>query len=75
MLRSATNFWGGSVVKNLTVMQRLWEILWVQFLGQEDPVEEGMATHSSTLAMENPIDRGACWASVHWVTECPTRLK
>ena len=27
---------------------------WVQFLGQEDPVEEGMATHSSILAWRIP---------------------
>ena len=33
---------------------------WVQPLGQEDPLEEGMATHSSILASENPMDRGAC---------------
>ena len=25
---------------------------WVQSLGQEDPLEKGMATHSSTLAWE-----------------------
>ena len=28
--------------------------MWVQSLGQEDPLEEGMATHSSTLAWRNP---------------------
>ena len=33
-------------VKNLPAMQETW----VQFLGQEDPLEKGMATHSSTLA-------------------------
>ena len=33
-------------VKNLPAM---WET-WVQFLGGEDPLEEGMATHSSILA-------------------------
>jgi hypothetical protein len=27
---------------------------WVRSLGQEDPLEEGMATHSSTLAWEIP---------------------
>ena len=27
---------------------------WVQFLGQEDPLEKEMATHSSTLAWEIP---------------------
>ena len=28
--------------------------MWVQSLGQEDPLEEGMATHSSILAREIP---------------------
>ena len=27
---------------------------WVQFLGQEDPLEKGMATHSSSLAWRIP---------------------
>ena len=31
----------------------------VQSLGQEDPLEEGMATHSSILAWGIPMDRGA----------------
>ena len=37
------------VVKNLLPMQETEET-WVQSLGQEDPLEEGMATHSSILA-------------------------
>ena len=28
--------------------------MWVQYLGQEDPLEEGMATHSSILAQRIP---------------------
>ena len=28
--------------------------MWVQFLGREDPLEEGMATHSSMLAWRIP---------------------
>ena len=36
------------MVKNLPVM---WET-WVQSLGQEDPLEEEMATHPSILAWE-----------------------
>ena len=28
--------------------------MWVPFLGQEDPLEEGMATHSSILAWKIP---------------------
>ena len=35
----------------------------VQSLGQEDPLEEGLATHSSILAWRTPMDRGAWWAT------------
>ena len=28
--------------------------MWVRSLGREDPLEEGMATHFSILALENP---------------------
>ena len=38
-------------VKNLPAMQ---EMMWFQSLGQEDPLEEEMATHSSILAGEIP---------------------
>ena len=38
----------GSMVKNLPAMQETQ----VQSLGQEDPLEEGMTTHSSILAWE-----------------------
>ena len=37
------------MVKNLPAV---WET-WVQSLGWEDPLEEGMATHSSTFCLEN----------------------
>ena len=39
----------------------------VQSLGQEDPLEEGMALQYSCL--ENLMDRGACWATVHRVAK------
>ena len=54
-------FPGGSVVKNPPAMQKMQ----ARFLGQEDPLEKEMATHSSLLAWEIPMDRGACWATVH----------
>ena len=38
-------------------------------LGQEDPLEKGMATHSCILAMKNPMDREAWWATVHGVAK------
>ena len=43
-------------------------------LGQEDPLEEGMATHSSFLAWIIPMDRGAWWATVRGVANSKTRL-
>ena len=43
----------GSAVKNPPAMQEPQET-WVQFLGQEDPLEEGMASHSSILAWRIP---------------------
>ena len=41
----------------------------VQSLGWEDPLEEGMATHSRILVWRIPMDRGAWWAAVHGVAE------
>ena len=38
------------MVKNLPAMQKRW----VRSLSQEDPLEEGMATHSSILAWRIP---------------------
>ena len=54
------------MVKNLPAV---WEI-WVRILGQKDPLEKGMNTHSSVLAWrKNPMDRGAWRATVRGVTE------
>ena len=45
-----TGFPGGSVVKKTHVMQKMW--IW--YLGQEDPLEDEMAIHSSILAWRIP---------------------
>ena len=59
------------MVKNLPAMQETW----VQTLGWEDPLEKGMATHSSILGiLENSMDRGARWATIHGVVMSQTRL-
>ena len=42
---------------------------WVQSLGSEDPLEEGMTTQFSILAWRIPRDRGAWWATVRGVAE------
>ena len=41
----------------------------VQFLGLENPLEKEMTTHSSILAWELPLDRGAWRAIVHGVAK------
>ena len=58
------------MVKNLPGMLEIW----VQSLGWEDPLEEGMAIHSSILAWRIPMNRGAWWATVHEVAKSWTRL-
>ena len=49
-------------------MQEMQET-WVQSLGLQVPLEKEMATNSSILAWENPMDRGARQATVHGVTK------
>ena len=56
--------WWAQTVKNLPVMQEIW----VQSL------EKGMVTHSSYSCLENPMDRGAWWATVHRVSKSQTQL-
>ena len=52
-------------VKNPPAMQETW----VQSLGWDDPLEEGMTTHSSILVWTISMDRGAWWAAIHGVTK------
>ena len=61
-------FSGGSGGKELPAMQETWvlSVVW------EDPLEEGIATHSSILAWRNPMDRGAR-ARHDWVTKHRTQ--
>ena len=46
----------------------------VRDLGQEDPLQEEMATCSSIPAWRIPMDRGAWQTTVHGVTKSWTRL-
>ena len=71
--RNCIRLWASLVaqlVKNLPAMQETW----VQSLGWEDPLEEGMATHSSILAWRIPLT-GAWWATVHGVAKSQTQLR
>ena len=61
-----TNYWASlvaQIVKNLPAMQETW----VQSLGWEDLLKEGMATHSSILAWRIPTNRRAWQATAHGV--------
>ena len=49
--------------------------MWVPSLGWEDPLEEGMATHSSILAWRIPWTREALRGTVHEVTKSQTWLE
>ena len=53
------------MVKNPPAMQKTW----VPSLGGEDPLEDGMATHSSILVWRIPMDREAWWAIVKGVAK------
>ena len=59
------------LVKNLPAIQ---ETL-VPFLGQEDPLEDRMAIHSSILAWRIPMGEGAWWAIVHGDTKSWTQVR
>ena len=56
------------VVKNLPAMQETW----VRSLRWEDPLEKGMAIHSSIFAWRTPWTEEPGGATVHGVTESDT---
>ena len=58
------------MVKNLPTM---WETR-VQSLGQEDPLEKGMATHSSILAWEIPWTEEPGGLHLHGVAKSQKQL-
>ena len=55
MITNLKGFPGGSDVKNMPAMQETR----VQSLSWEDPLQKGMATHSSIPAGKIPMGRGA----------------
>ena len=55
-------------VKNLPAT---WESR-IQSLGWKDPLEVGMATHSSVPAWRVPMDRGAGQATAHGIAKSRT---
>ena len=57
-------------LKCLPAMQETW----VRSLGREDPLEKEMANPLQYSCLENSMDGGAWWATVHGVTKSRTRL-
>ena len=55
---------GASLVAQMVRNQSAMRETWIQSLGWKDPLQEGMATHSSILAWRIPIDGGAWRATV-----------
>ena len=60
----------GKTVKNLPAMQETW----VWSLGQEDSPGEGNGNPLQYSCLENSMDRGAWWATVHGVKKSRTWL-
>ena len=46
--------WASLVAQMVKRLLAVWEN-WIQSLGREDPLEKGMATHSSILAWRIPL--------------------
>ena len=65
-------FPGGTVGKESACSVQETQETQVRFLGWEDTLEEGMATHSSILAWRIPTDRGAWRATVRGIPESDT---
>ena len=57
-----------SLVAQMVKQRAMWKT-WVSSLGWKDPLEEGMATHSSILAWKICIDRGDLWATIPGVAK------
>ena len=51
--------WASLVAQLVKNLPAVWET-WVRSLGWEDPLEEGMGTHSSILAWEIPRAEELC---------------
>ena len=74
LLRKERAFPGGASGKEPACQSRRRKT-WAPSLSQEDPLEEGMAAHSSIPAWRIPWTEGARWATVHGVTKSQIRLK
>ena len=70
-MHSEKILWVSLVAQTEKNLPTMWE-MWVQYLAWEDPLEKGMATHSSILAWRIPTDRGTWQATVSGVSKSRT---
>ena len=61
------------VAQRLKRLPAMWET-WVRSLCREDSPGEGNGNPLQYSCLENPMDGGAWWATVHGVTKSQTRL-
>ena len=67
MIRTAvfSNSWASLVAQLVKNPPAMWETL-VRFLDREDPLEEGIATHSSILAWRIPMEKRSLLGYSPW---------
>ena len=56
--------WASLVAQLVKNLPAIWE-MWVRFLGQGDSLEKEMGTPLQYSCLDNPMDRGARWATVY----------
>ena len=71
ILKDDFTLWASLVAQMVKNLPAMWEI-WVWSLGQEDPLEKGMATHSSILAWRIPWTEKPGWLPIHRTAELDT---
>ena len=67
--RAVWSFPGGASGEEPACQSRRHQTCRFNFWVAKSPWREGMATHSSVLAWENPMDRGTWKAAVHGITK------
>ena len=60
------------MAQRLKRLPAMWET-WVRSPGQEDPLEKENGNPLQYSCLENPMDRGAWWATVYGVTKSQTQ--
>ena len=71
LIRTYYNIWASLVTQKLKCLPAMLET-WVRSLGREDSPGEGTGNPVQYSRLQNPMDRGAWWATVHGVEKSQT---